>query len=382
MNPIYLDYAATTPVDPRVLEAMLPFFTEHFGNAASLSHDAGHYAQEAVEHARAEVAQTLNADPREIIWTSGATESINLALKGVAASPYYQARGNHIVTVATEHKAVLDTCEYLEKQGIQVTYLPVDAHGSLDLNRLENAITDTTILVSIMHANNETGVLHPLREIGQLCKSKNVVFHTDATQSFGKEPINVQDCAIDLLSLSAHKLYGPKGVGALYVRRKGPRVRCEAILHGGGHERGLRSGTLNVPGIVGFGKATQLSREEGIEEQARIRSLRDTLQQELVAKLGVAINGHPEQRLANILNVSFTDIEAEALMKHTPGIALSSSAACTSASRQPSYVLTALGHDEQRILQSLRFSLGRFTTQQEIESTIKQLSRSVMALRS
>jgi cysteine desulfurase len=380
MNPIYLDYAATTPVDPRVLEAMLPFFSEHFGNAASRNHSKGHYAKEAVENAREEVAQTLGADPREIIWTSGATESNNLALKGVAASSYYKARGNHMVTVTTEHKAVLDPCEALEEHGIDVTYLTVDSQGSLDLERLEEAITEKTILVSVMHANNETGVLHPIRDIGRICKERNVVFHTDATQSFGKEPIDVQEYGIDLLSLSAHKVYGPKGTGALYVRRKRPRVRCEALIHGGGHERGLRSGTLNVPGIVGLGTAARFAREERAEEQKQIRSLRDLLQQGLVAKLDVTVNGHPEQRMANMLNVSFAGLDADSLMERTPGVALSASAACTSASMQPSYVLAALGYDEERIAGSIRFSLGRFTTQSEIESTIEQVIHSARAL--
>ncbi len=380
MNPIYLDHAATTPLDPRVLEAMIPFFSEHFGNAASRNHSMGHYAKEAVENAREEVARTLGADPREIIWTSGATESNNLALKGVAASSYYKARGNHMVTVTTEHKAVLDPCEALEEHGINVTYLTVDSQGSLDLERLEEAITEKTILVSVMHANNETGVLHPIRDIGRICKERNVVFHTDATQSFGKEPIDVQEYGIDLLSLSAHKVYGPKGTGALYVRRKRPRVRCEALIHGGGHERGLRSGTLNVPGIVGLGTAARFARDERAEEQKKIRSLRDLLQQELVAKLDATVNGHPEQRLANILNLSFTGLDADALMERTPGVALSASAACTSASMQPSYVLAALGYDEEKIAGSIRFSLGRFTTQSEIESTIEQVIESARAL--
>ena len=382
MKPIYLDYNATTPVDSRVLEEMMPFFSEHFGNAASRHHSLGLRAKEAVEKARENVGSALGADPREIIWTSGATESNNLAITGVATSPYYAARGNHVVTVATEHKAVLDPCERLEESGFGVTYLPVDSRGSLDLERLVSAITEKTILVSIMHANNEIGVVHPIQEIGRICKKRNVVFHTDATQSFGREPIDVGGYGIDLLSLSGHKIYGPKGVGALYVRRKKPRVRCRAILHGGGHERGLRSGTLNVTGVVGLGRAAQLADQERVEEQERIRSLRDLLERELLSRLdGVKLNGHPEDRLTNTLNLSFAGVDAEALMEHMPGVAVSSSAACTSALMQPSYVLAALGQDEERIDGSIRFSLGRFTTQEEIEATVEQVVLSVTTLR-
>ncbi len=383
MKPVYLDYAATTPVDPRVLQEMLPFFTEHFGNAASTDHALGTFAREAVENARTEVASALGADPREIIWTSGATESNNLAIQGLAASPYYTPQRNHIVTVRTEHKSVLDPCQELQERGFEVTYLPVDHQGTLDLERLAGVITEKTLLVSVMHANNEIGILHPIQAIGRICKEKNVVFHTDATQSFGKEPIDVEDCGIDLLSLSGHKIYGPKGVGALYVRRKRPRVRCKALLHGGGHERGLRSGTLNVPGIVGLGKAARLAQRERSEDRERIRSLRDLLEREITSQLGgVTLNGDPEARLENILNLSFANIDASALMEHMPEIAVSASAACTSASMQPSYVLTALKDDEERIKGSIRFSLGRFTTQSEIKAAITHVVRSVTSLRS
>lgn len=375
MMPIYLDYAATTPVDPRVLDAMLPFFTTHFGNAASSHHAFGAQALEAVEEARKQVATVLAADPREIIWTSGATESNNLALQGIAFSPYYAKRGNHIITVATEHKAVLDCCAFLETRGIKVTYLPVDSGGRIDLDRFAAAITPETILVSVMHANNETGVLQPIREIGALCTRREVLFHTDATQSFGKEPIDVERDRIDLLSLSAHKIYGPKGAGALYVRRKGPRVRCAPILHGGGHEGGLRSGTLNVPGIVGLGRAAEIAREAIAEEQARIRRLRDRLEAEVTARATCPVtrNGAEHPRLAGFANLSFQGIVAETLLPHLPGLAVSTRAACTSAVRQPSYVLAAMGCDEARIAGAIRISLGRNTTEAEIDEAVRSL---------
>ena len=321
---IYLDYNATTPVDPRVLEAMLPFFNEQFGNAASRHHHFGCDAAKTVERAREQVAALLGSDPREIVWTSGATESDNLAIKGVAASPAYSSKGNHIVTVATEHKAVLDPCEELEKKGYRVTYLRVDGEGGLDLNRLRDAITDRTILVTIMHANNEIGVLHPVREIGALCQEKGVVFHTDATQSVGKEPIDAEASGIGLLSMSAHKFCGPKGVGALYVRRRNPRVRCEAILHGGGHEKGLRSGTLNVPGIVGMGMAAELALKEGSAERERFRTLRDRLENGIISRLdGVTVNGHRERRLATTTNLSFAGVDGDQLMRSMPDVAVS-----------------------------------------------------------
>jgi len=379
---IYLDHNATTPLDPRVLDAMLPWFRDRYGNAASRHHRLGTEAAAAVESAREQVASLIGADPREIVWTSGATESDNLALKGVCASPAAAKKGDHLVTVATEHRAVLDVCESLEGRGLKVTTLRVDRNGELDLQRLADAITERTLLVSVMHANNETGLLHPIHEIGVLCRKKGAYFHTDATQSFGKEPIDVNASGIDLLSASAHKLHGPKGVGFLYVRRRDPRVRCEPILHGGGHERGLRSGTLNVPAIVGMGEAARLSRLEGAAEQERIRRLRDRLEKNLVEGLdGVEVNGSREHRLANTTNLSFAGVDAEALMKKLPEIAVSSSSACTSASMQPSYVLGALGCDEDRIRGSLRFSLGRFTTAEEIEGASKQIAEAVRSLR-
>jgi cysteine desulfurase len=369
---IYLDYNATTPLDPRVLEAMLPFFGDRFGNAASRSHGFGKDAAGAVEAAREQAAKVIGAKPEEIIWTSGATESNNLALKGVAK------KGSHFVTAATEHRAVLDVCDRLESQGFKLTVLGVDARGMIDLDRLARAITDQTILVSIMHANNETGVLHPIREIGRLCRERGVLFHTDATQSYGKVPIDVDSDFVDLLSASAHKFCGPKGTGLLYVRRRNPRVRCEPVLHGGGHEQGLRSGTLNVPGIVGFGAAAAIALQEAPSEQPRFRALRDRLEKGLA---GVEVNGHPEQRLAHTTNLNFPGVDADALMKAVPEIAVSSSAACTSAQMQPSYVLGALGCDEDRIKGSLRFSLGRFTTEAEIDEAVGMLVREAKRLR-
>lgn len=366
---IYLDHNATTPVDPRVLEAMLPFLRENFGNPASRHHRFGCEAAEAVEAARGKVARLIGADPREIVFTSGATESDNLAILGVAARG-----GNHVVTVATEHRAVLDPCEELARRGWKVTWLGVDGRGGLDLAKLEAALTEQTTLVSIMHANNETGVLHPIREIGAICKKRGVLFHTDATQSFGKEPIDVEADGVDLLSASAHKVHGPKGVGILYLRRRNPHVRCEPLMHGGGHERGLRSGTLNVPGIVGMGAAAELCAPT---EQERIRGLRDRLQR----GIGGEVNGDPVRRLAGTLNVSFPELDAEALMKAMPEVAASTASACTSAAQQPSYVLGAMGKDDARIRGSVRFSLGRFTTAEEIDAAVGLVTRSVAALR-
>jgi cysteine desulfurase len=375
---IYLDYNATTPLDPRVLEAMLPFFRDRFGNAASRTHAAGRDAAAAVEAAREQAAKVIGAKPEEIIWTSGATESNNLAIKGVAAA----RKGKHLITVATEHRAVLDVCDRLESGGFTLTVLGVDGGGSIDLGRLARAITEQTILVSIMHANNETGVLHPIREIGRLCRDRGVLFHTDATQSYGKVPIDVEADFVDLLSASAHKFCGPKGTGLLYVRRRNPRVRCEPVLHGGGHEQGLRSGTLNVPGIVGFGTAAALCLQDGPSEQPRFRALRDRLEKGLAGRLdGVRVNGHPEPRLAHTTNLSFAGVDADALMKAAPEVAVSSSAACTSALMQPSYVLGALGCDEDRIKGSLRFSLGRFTTEAEIDQAVDALVREAKRLR-
>ena len=359
---------------------MLPCFREQFGNAASRHHRLGSDAAEAVETARGQVASLIGADPREIVWTSGATESDNLAIKGVAASPAYSTRGNHIVTVTTEHRAVLDPCEHLEGQGFKVTHLRVDRLGRLDLGRLEAAITPKTILVSVMHANNETGWLHPIREIGALCRNHKTLFHTDATQSFGKEPIDVNADSIDLLSASAHKVHGPKGVGFLYVRRRDPRVRCEPLLHGGGHEKGLRSGTLNVPAIVGMGAAAAICLKERAAEQERLRALRDRLEQGIRSTLkGVEVNGDPAHRLATTSNLSFPGADAEELMKRMPQVAASTSSACTSALLQPSYVLGALGCDEARAKGSIRFSLGRFTTEAEIDDAVEQIVRAAGA---
>ncbi len=377
---IYLDYNATSPLDPRVLDAMLPYFREKFGNAASRHHELGCDAAKSVEAARERVARLIGADPREIVWTSGATESDNLAIKGVAAAS--AAKGRHLVTVATEHRAVLDACEHLESKGFRVSYLKVNSDGTLDLDRLAKAVAEETVLVSIMHANNETGVLHPLREIGALCKERKVLFHTDATQSFGKEPIDVQAMGIDLLSASAHKICGPKGIGVLYVRRRAPRVRCEPLLHGGGHEKGYRSGTLNVPAIVGMGAAAEIAGREMAAEQPRFRSLRDRLERELASRLeGVEVNGHPERRLANTSNLSFRGMDGEELMKAVPEVAVSSSSACTSALLQPSYVLGALGCDAERVRGSVRFSLGRFTTGEEIDRAVDGIAAAVGARR-
>jgi len=371
---IYLDHNATTPLDPRVLEAMLPFFTEQFGNAASRQHASGLAAARAVETARAQVAEVLGADPREIVWTSGATESDNLALCGVARAPAYRKR--HIVTVNTEHRAVLDPCEALERQGYDVTWLGVEADGTLDLSRLAAAVTPETLLVSVMHANNETGVVHPIEEIGALCRARGVLFHTDATQSFGKLPIDVDRMGIDLLSASAHKYYGPKGVGCLYVRRRDPRVRCEPLIYGGGHERGLRSGTLNVPGIVGMGYAATLGPDAGLG------TLRDRLERGLFAEIdGVTVNGAGATRLPGTTNLSFLGVAAQRLMRRLPNVAVSSSAACTSARAQPSYVLGAMGCDEARVRGSLRFSVGRFTTADEVDAAVKAVSTAVVAVR-
>ena len=384
MPMIYLDHNATTPLDPRVLDAMLPFFTDRFGNAASRHHALGCDAATAVETAREQVASVIGADPREIVWTSGATESDNLALQGVARAPAY-AKKRHVVTVTTEHRAVLDACEHLEGQGVRVTYLRVDGDGRLDLDHLAEAITEKTLLVSVMHANNETGVLHPIARIGALCRERGVLFHTDATQSWGKERIDVNAMHVDLLSASAHKIHGPKGVGMLFVRRRGPRVRCEPMVHGGGHERGLRSGTLNVPGIVGMGVAAALASSDGAGRaggDGTGRALRDRLETGLQSRLdGVEVNGHRVERLANTTNLSFAGVDGAKLMKRMPGLAVSSSSACTSAALQPSYVLGAMGCDDARIRGSVRFSLGRFNTAAEIDTAIETVAEAVAALR-
>src|SRR5438309_473572 len=358
--PIYMDNHATTPMDPRVLEAMLPYFMEKFGNAASRNHPFGWTAEEAVEQAREQIAKLIGATAKEIIFTSGATESDNLAIKGVAEM--YREKGNHIITAVTEHKAVLDTCKRLEKYGYRVTYLPVQKDGLVDLDDLKRAIDDKTILVTIMAANNEIGVVQPIAEIGKLCHERGVLFHTDATQAVGKVPINVIKQNIDLMSISAHKMYGPKGVGALYVRRKNPRVQIAASLDGGGHERGLRSGTLNVPGIVGLGKAAQLCFDEMKKDAAHTGRLRDKLEKDLLTIEGTTVNGDTKNRLPQIANLSFTGIESEALlMALSKGLALSSGSACTSGSLEPSYVLKALGLSDEAAHGSLRFGLGRYT---------------------
>lgn len=380
VEPIYLDNNATTRVDPRVLQAMLPWFCEDYGNAASRQHAFGRRAEEAVDTARAEVAALIGASPREIVFTSGATESDNLALKGVAWA--YRHRGDHIVTAATEHRAVLDTARRLEREGFRVTYLPVDRWGQVSATQVEEAITDRTILVSLMAANNEVGTLHPLEAIGVVCKRRGVLFHSDAVQAAGKVPLDVEGMGIDLASLSAHKMYGPKGIGALYVRRQSPRVRVEPLIDGGGHERGMRSGTLNVPGIVGFGRACVLCQEEMAAEAVRLTGLRERLQQGIMEALeGVTLNGHPAQRLPGNLNLSFDWIRGEALLMGLRGVAVSSGSACTSANPEPSYVLRALGVDEERAHGSLRFGLGRFNTAEEVEAVIAEVVRVVRHLR-
>jgi cysteine desulfurase len=378
--PIYLDNHATTPVDPRVVEAMLPYFTEKFGNAASRNHSFGWTAEEAVENGRAQVARLINATPKEIIFTSGATESNNLAIKGVAEM--YREKGNHIITQVTEHKAVLDTCKRLEKYGYEVTYLPVAKDGRIDLDDLRRAITAKTILITIMYANNEIGVIQPIEEIGKIAKEKGVFFHTDAVQAAGKVPVDVQKENIDLLSISAHKVYGPKGVGALYVRRRNPRVQLASIIDGGGHERGMRSGTLNVPGIVGLGKAVELAQNEMPEESARLRGLRDYLKDGLFAKLDeLYINGSMIYRLPHNLNVSFAYVEGESMLMGINDVAVSSGSACTSATLEPSYVLKALGVGEDLAHTSIRFGLGRFNTKEEVDYVIKRVVDVVSRLR-
>lgn len=378
-TPIYMDYHATTPLDPRVLERMLPFLREDFGNAASRSHSFGWTAEEAAEQGREQVASLIKANEKEIVWTSGATESINLALKGVAE--FYKDKGNHLISVQTEHKATLDSLKRLERQGCEVTLLPVAKDGLIDLGQLEAAITDKTILVSVMAANNEIGVLQPVGDIGALCRKRGVLFHVDAAQGAGKMPLDVDTMGIDLLSLSAHKIYGPKGVGALYVRRR-PRVRLAPLIDGGGHERGMRSGTLNVPGIVGMGVAAQLALEGMVEENARLAALRDRLYRGLSERLDMLhVNGSMEHRLPNNLNISFAHVEGEALMMAIKDVAVSSGSACTSASLEPSYVLRALGVPEELAHTSIRFGLGRFNTEEEVDYVIDLVSARVNKLR-
>ena len=378
--PIYMDYHATTPMDPRVFEAMKPYFMETFGNAASRNHSFGWQAEEAVEKARKQIADLIGATPKEIVFTSGATESNNLALKGVAEM--YAEKGNHIITAATEHKAILDTCKRLEKHGIRVTYLPVQANGLVDLEMLKDVITDKTILVSIMYANNEIGVLQNMAEIGKIAKSKGVLVHSDATQAVGKVPVNVIKDNVDLMSLSGHKIYGPKGVGALYVRRKSPRVQITAQMDGGGHERGMRSGTLNVTGIVGLGEACALCQAEMPEESKRLAHLRDKLKNKLESQLDeVYVNGTMEHRVPNNLNISFAYVEGESLLMGINDIAVSSGSACTSATLEPSYVLKALGAGDDLAHSSIRFGLGRFNTEEEVDYVADKVIDVVKKLR-
>ena len=378
--PVYLDNNATTPCDPRVVEAMIPYFTDNFGNAASRNHPFGWAAEEAVDYAREQVAQLIGADPKEIIFTSGATEGDNLAIKGVYEM--YAAKGNHIITANIEHKAVLDTCKHIEKIGGEVTYLQVKDDGRIDLAELEAAIKPTTILISIMYANNEIGVLQPVKEISAIAKKHGILFFSDAVQAVGKIPVNVQKDGIDIMAFTAHKMYGPKGVGALYVRRKNPRVKVTSQMDGGGHERGMRSGTLNVPGIVGFGKAAELARLEMDADAKRLSVLRDKLETELMKIEEAYINGDPAHRLPHVTNISFKHVEGEGLlMGFNKNIALSSGSACTSASLEPSYVLKALGLGDDLAHSSLRFGLGRFTTEEQIDYTVEQVSKTVLKLR-
>jgi cysteine desulfurase len=378
--PIYLDHNSTTPMDPRVLEAMIPYFTENFGNAASRNHSFGWHAEEAVDYAREQIAQLIGADPKEIIFTSGATEGDNLGIKGVYEM--YASKGNHIITCTTEHKAVLDTCKHLEKLGAEVTYLEVQPDGLIDLKALEAAMRPTTILVAIMYANNEIGVVQPVKEISAIAKKHGALFFTDAVQAVGKIPVDVNADGIDLMAFTAHKMYGPKGVGALYVRRKNPRVKVTAQLDGGGHERGMRSGTLNVPGIVGFGKACELARLEMASDTERISKLRDKLENALKQIDESYVNGNPAHRLPHVSNISFKYVEGEGLMMgFNQDIALSSGSACTSASLEPSYVLKALGLGDDLAHSSLRFGLGRYTTEEQIDFTIKAVTETVLKLR-
>ena len=378
--PIYLDHNATTPCDPRVVDAMLPYFTDHFGNSASRNHPFGWQAEEAVDYAREQVAKLIGADPKEIIFTSGATEGDNLAIKGVF--DMYSSKGNHIITATTEHKAVLDTCKHIEKAGGEVTYLEVNAEGLINLEELEAAIKPSTILVAIMYANNEIGTIQPVKEISKIAKKRGVLFFTDGTQAVGKIPVDVSKDGIDLMAFSAHKMYGPKGIGALYVRRKNPRVKVTAQMDGGGHERGMRSGTLNVAGIVGFGKACEIAMQELQTETERVSKLRDKLENALLSLEEAYVNGSREHRLPHVSNISFKYVEGEGLMMgFNKDIAVSSGSACTSASLEPSYVLKALGLGDDLAHSSLRFGLGRFTTEEQIDYTIEQVSKTVNKLR-
>ncbi|MBD3653760.1 IscS subfamily cysteine desulfurase [Kangiella sp.] len=378
--PIYLDYAATTPVDPRVAEKMVQYMGVDgiFGNPASRSHKFGWEAEEAVDIARQQVAELINADPREIVWTSGATESDNLAIKG--AAHFYGKKGKHIITVKTEHKAVLDTTRQLEREGYEVTYMDVQEDGLLDLKALENAMRDDTILVSVMHVNNETGVVQDIDAIGEMCRERKIIFHVDAAQSAGKLPIDVEKTKVDLLSISGHKMYGPKGIGVLYVRRK-PRVRLEAQMHGGGHERGMRSGTLPTHQIVGMGEAARIAKEDMASDNERIIRLRERLWNGVQNMEEVYLNGHPEKRVAGIINISFNFVEGESLIMALKDLAVSSGSACTSASLEPSYVLRALGRDDELAHSSIRFTIGRFTTEEEVDYAIEKIQSSIGRLR-
>ena len=378
--PIYMDNHSTTQCDPRVVDAMLPYFTEKFGNSASRNHSFGWEGEEGVDYARKQIAKLINADAKEIVFTSGATESDNLALKGVVEM--YKEKGDHIITSSTEHRAILDAAKSLEKRGAKVTYLPVDKFGMVNPEDIRNAITDKTILISVMLANNEIGTINPVKEIGKIAKEKGVLFHCDATQGVGKIPVDVQDMGIDLMSFTSHKIYGPKGVGALYVRRKAPRVRLVPMIDGGGHERGMRSGTLPVSSIVGFGKAVELCAQEMAEETIRTKVLRDRLHEGIASALEEAyLNGHPTERLPGNLNISFAYVEGEALLMGVKEIALSSGSACTSATLEPSYVLRALGVGSDLAHSSIRFGIGRFTTAEEVEYTIDRMIKAVNHLR-
>ena len=377
-KPIYLDYSATTPVDPRVAAKMIPYLTEHFGNPASRSHSFGWETEKAVEEAREEVARLVNCDPKELVWTSGATEAINLAVKG--AAHFYKDKGRHLVTVRTEHKATLDTMRELEREGFEVTYLDVRPNGLLDLDQVKAVLRKDTILVSVMYANNEIGVVQDIPAIGEMCRSRGIIFHVDSAQATGKLPIDLAALKVDLMSFSAHKTYGPKGVGALFVRRK-PRVRIEAQMHGGGHERGMRSGTLPTHQIVGMGEAFRLARLEMASDNERIRMLRDRLTQGLSEIEEVYINGDLEQRVPHNLNISFNFVEGESLIMAIKDVAVSSGSACTSASLEPSYVLRALGRSDELAHSSIRFTVGRFTTEEEIDYTVDLLKRKIAKLR-
>lgn len=379
-TPIYMDYHATTPVDPRVVEAMLPYFTESFGNPASRQHKFGWIADEGVESSRRTIAGLIGAQPKEIIFTAGATEANNLALKGVIDA--WRQKGNHVVTVQTEHKSVLDTCKKLEKHGIEVTYLPVDEFGLIDVDQFRNALSSQTVLASVMIANNEIGTIQPIAELGRICKEKGVFLHTDATQAVGRVPIDVEAMGIDLMSFSGHKIYGPKGIGGLYVRSANPRVRLNAELDGGGHERGMRSGTLNVPGIVGMSHAFQLAVSSMDTETARLTRMRDRMFNAISEQLeGVLLNGHPTKRLSNNLNLSFAHVEDNALMMNMKEVAVSTGSACSTADPEPSHVLKALHIHRERLHSSIRFGLGRLTTDEEIDYVINLVTESVKALR-